>query len=174
MFNQGWYKKAKCIKSPNFNQRADKNDISLVVIHCISLPEGEYANCNVEKFFTNQLDCSLHPSFASLEGVEVSAHFYIKRDGEIVQFVSVDDRAWHAGVSEFQGRQGCNDFSVGIELQGTDKTAYTEQQYLSLNSLLKDLRKASPTLLNITGHEDIAPQRKTDPGKCFEWNKVIW
>lgn len=174
MFNQGWYKKSKCIKSQNVNQRANKNDISLVVIHCISLPKGQYDNCNVEKLFTNQLDCSLHPSFSSLKGIEVSAHLYIKRDGEIVQFVSVNDRAWHAGISKFQGRQGCNDFSVGIELQGTDKTVYTDQQYLSLNGLLKDLRKAYPRLVNITGHQNIAPQRKTDPGKCFEWTKIMW
>ncbi len=152
MFNQGWYTKAKNIKSENFNQRPKINDISLVVIHCISLPEGQYENNNVQKLFTNQLDCNLHPSFASLEGLQVSAHFYIKRDGEIVQFVSVDDRAWHAGISQFQGREGCNDFSVGIELQGTDKTVYTEQQYHSLNRLLKDLKESYPTLLNIIGH----------------------
>lgn len=172
MFEKGWYKKSQYIESPNFNQRPDKNDISLVVIHCISLPEGEYKNTNVEKLFTNTLDCNQHESFASLEGVEVSAHFYIKRDGEIVQFVSVDDRAWHAGVSEYKGRAGCNDFSIGIEIQGTDATGYTDQQYTSLNMLLSDLKKAYPSLIDITGHQDIAPGRKTDPGMCFDWQRV--
>lgn len=172
MFKKGWYKKSQHIKSPNFNHRPDKNDISLVVIHCISLPEGEYQNTNVEKLFTNTLDCNQHESFSSLEGVEVSAHFYIKRDGEIVQFVSVADRAWHAGVSEYQGRAGCNDFSVGIEMQGTDATEYTHQQYTSLNILLSDLKKAYPSLIDITGHQDIAPGRKADPGRCFEWSRI--
>ncbi|QIW10801.1 1,6-anhydro-N-acetylmuramyl-L-alanine amidase AmpD [Francisella sp. LA112445] len=172
MFNQGWYKKAKHIVSKNFNQRPSDLEINLVVIHCISLPEGEYLNDNVENLFRNKLDCESHKSFADLEGVEVSAHFYIKRTGEIIQFVSVDDRAWHAGVSSFQGRQGCNDFSIGIELQGTDKTAYEFEQYKSLNALLSDLKKSYTGLNAITGHQNIAPGRKTDPGKCFDWAKV--
>ncbi|AIT09387.1 N-acetyl-anhydromuranmyl-L-alanine amidase [Candidatus Francisella endociliophora] len=172
MFKQGWYKKAQHISSPNFNQRPDKNDISLAVIHCISLPEGKYQNTNVEDLFTNSLDCNQHDSFKSLEGVKVSAHFYIKRNGEIVQFVCVDDRAWHAGISKYNGRDGCNDFSIGIEMQGTDKTVYTDIQYESLNILLKDLKKSYSSLRNITGHENIAPGRKTDPGKCFEWEKL--
>lgn len=172
MFEQGWYKKAKHIKSPNFNRRPNSNDISLAVIHCISLPEGEYDNTNVEKLFTNNLDCQQHESFESLNGVEVSAHFYIKRNGEIIQFVSVDDRAWHAGVSEFNGRQGCNDFSIGIELQGTDNSVYNQQQYNSLNTLLRDLQQSYRELSDIAAHSDIAPNRKTDPGKYFDWKKV--
>ncbi|MBK2267342.1 1,6-anhydro-N-acetylmuramyl-L-alanine amidase AmpD [Francisella philomiragia] len=172
MFEQGWYKKAKHIKSPNFNQRPNDNDISLVVIHCISLPEGEYDNTNVEKLFTNKLDCQQHESFQSLNGVEVSAHFYIKRNGEIIQFVSADDRAWHAGVSEFNGRQGCNDFSIGIELQGTAQDSYKSEQYQVLNILLKDLKRAYPSVKDITGHQDIAPNRKTDPGTFFSWDMV--
>lgn len=172
MFEKGWYKKAIHIASPNFNSRPNVCDISLVVIHCISLPEGKYANMNVEDLFTNQLDCSQDISLYDLEGVKVSAHFYIKRDGEIIQFVSVDDKAWHAGVSEFEGKQGCNDFSVGIEMQGTDKSRYTDDQYNSLNILLKDLKREYLGIENITGHESIAPGRKTDPGKNFEWDRV--
>lgn len=172
MFEQGWYKKAKHIKSPNFNRRPNSNDISLVVIHCISLPEGEYDNTNVEKLFTNKLDCQQHESFESLNGVEVSAHFYIKRNGEIIQFVSINDRAWHAGISQFNGREGCNDFSIGIELQGTDNSVYNQKQYDSLNILLRDLQQSYPKLNDIVAHSDIAPNRKTDPGKYFDWKKV--
>ncbi|KFJ42203.1 1,6-anhydro-N-acetylmuramyl-L-alanine amidase AmpD [Francisella philomiragia] len=172
MFDKGWYKKAKHIKSPNFNQRPNINDISLVVIHCISLPEGKYDNTNVEKFFTNNLDCQQHTSFESLNGVEVSAHFYIKRDGEIIQFVSIENRAWHAGVSQFNGRESCNDFSIGIELQGTAQDSYKSEQYRVLNILLKDLKEAYPSVKDITGHQDIAPNRKTDPGTFFSWNMV--
>ncbi|WP_150467925.1 1,6-anhydro-N-acetylmuramyl-L-alanine amidase AmpD [Francisella sp. SYW-9] len=172
MFNQGWYRKAKHIVSKNFNQRPNNIEISLVVIHCISLPEGEYLNSNVESLFINKLDCNLHQSFVDLESVEVSAHFYIKRTGEIIQFVSVDDRAWHAGVSSFQGRKGCNDFSIGIELQGTDKTAYESEQYKSLNKLLTDLKDTYVEINAVTGHQNIAPRRKTDPGEYFDWDKV--
>ena len=143
-----------------------------MVIHCISLPEGKYDNQNVENLFQNNLNCNLHESFESLDGVKVSAHFYIKRSGEIVQFVSVNDIAWHAGVSKFNGRQGCNDFSVGIEMQGTDKTKYESSQYESLNTLLRELRKSYPSIKDLTGHQDIAPVRKTDPGVCFEWDRV--
>lgn len=172
MFKHGWYKKAKYIVSENFNKRPDNIEISLVVIHCISLPEGKYLNTNVEDLFLNKLKCDSHKSFTDLEGVKVSAHFYIKRTGEIVQFVSVDDRAWHAGVSSFQGRQGCNDFSIGIELQGTDKTEYEAEQYKSLNILLSDLKETYTSLKNVTGHQNIAPGRKTDPGEYFDWGKV--
>ena len=178
MFKDGWYLGCKHIQSDNYSERPKSDgascDISLIVMHCISLPEGEYDNHNVESFFQNKLDCSLNKSFESLEGVKVSAHFYIKRCGEIVQFVSVNDRAWHAGVSEYEGRQGCNDFSIGIEMQGTDKTKYESSQYESLNMLLGDLKENFLTIKDITGHEDIAPGRKTDPGKCFEWNRVSY
>ena len=172
MFKDGWYLNSKHIRSDNYNQRPKGCDIDLVVIHCISLPEGEYDNQNVENLFQNKLDCSLDESFGSLEGIKVSAHFYIKRCGEVVQFVSVDDRAWHAGVSEYKGREGCNDFSIGIELQGTDKTSYTDKQYDSLNELLKNLKASYLSIQDIIGHEDIAPGRKTDPGVGFDWKKV--
>ena len=174
MFKDGWYLNSKHICSDNYNQRPKDCDIDLVVIHCISLPEGKYDNQNVENFFQNKLDYSLDDSFESLEGVKVSAHFYVKRSGEVVQFVSVNDRAWHAGTSQYNGRKGCNDFSVGIELQGTDKTTYTDNQYASLNKLLKNLKASDSSIENITGHEDIAPARKTDPGVCFEWDKVVF
>ncbi|AXA33296.1 1,6-anhydro-N-acetylmuramyl-L-alanine amidase AmpD [Francisella adeliensis] len=172
MFKDGWYQKAKHIKSCNHNSRPTESGIDLVVIHCISLPEGDYENDNVEQFFQNRLDISIDDSLESLENVRVSAHFYIKRNGEVVQFVSVDDRAWHAGVSEYHSRQGCNDFSVGIEMQGTDKDFYQSEQYRSLNILLLDMKKNYPSIKNITGHEDIAPGRKTDPGVGFNWDRV--
>ncbi|MFT4694725.1 MAG: AmpD protein [Francisella sp.] len=174
MFKDGWYLGCKYIQSENYNQRSsnDDCDIDLVVIHCISLPEGAYDNQNVENLFQNKLECGLDKSFESLEDVKVSAHFYIKRYGEIIQFVSVNDRAWHAGISEYNGRKCCNDFSVGIEMQGTDKTNYESEQYNSLNKLLKDLRASYPRLQNIIGHEDIAPGRKTDPGIRFDWDKI--
>jgi AmpD protein len=176
MFKDGWYLGCKHIQSDNYNERPKSDgvscDISLVVIHCISLPEGEYNNQNVESLFQNKLDCSLDKGFKSLEGVKVSAHFYIKRSGEIVQFVSVNDRAWHAGLSSFKGRENCNDFSIGVEMQVTDKTNYELEQYNSLNTLLKELRKNYPSIKDIIGHQDIAPVRKTDPGVCFEWGRV--
>ena len=166
----GWYQKARILPSPNFNLRPTPDDISLLVIHCISLPEGEYDNDHVEAFFLNQLDVKQDASFLTLAGLHVSSHFYIKRDGEIIQFVAVKNRAWHAGVSCYQARENCNDFSIGIELQGTDKSAYDARQYQSLIALTKDLIVAYPKLKgNITGHEAIAPKRKTDPGIGFNW-----
>ncbi len=171
MFENGWYTDATHLRSPNFNQRPN-GEVSLAVIHCISLPEGEYNNSNVEDFFQNKLEISAHESFESVMNVMVSAHFYIKRSGKVVQFVSVDDRAWHAGKSEFEGREACNDFSVGIEMQGTDKDSYKEKQYQALNKLLAELKAAYPTLKNIAGHEEISPGRKTDPGMYFNWDEV--
>lgn len=172
MFKDGWYLASQQIKSNNYNQRPSDCSVDLVVIHCISLPEGQYDNQNVENFFQNKLNCSLDKSFESLQDVKVSAHFYIKRCGSILQFVSVNNRAWHAGSSEYKGKKGCNDFSVGIEMQGTDKDTYTARQYKSLNKLLADLRTSYRSIVNITGHENIAPKRKTDPGLYFEWDKV--
>ena len=174
MFKDGWHLNLKHIRSDNYNQRPRGCGIDLVVIHCISLPEGEYDNQNVENLFQNKLDCRLDESFKSLDGVKVSAHFYIKRCGEVVQFISIDDRAWHAGISEYKGRNRCNDFSIGIELQGTDKTSYTNRQYDSLNELLKDIKTSYLSIQDITGHEDIAPARKTDPGVGFDWKRVVF
>ena len=172
MLIDGWYTHATQIKSPNFSSRSNKMKISLVVMHCISLPEGVYDNSNIENLFTNSLNCNLDNTFQSLVGVEVSAHFCIKRNGEVIQFVSVDDKAWHAGVSSYNGVSSCNDFSIGIEMQGTDSSTYEELQYVSLNKLLLEIRKYCPKVCDIASHSDIAPGRKTDPGKCFDWTKV--
>lgn len=169
----GWLSSARRVLSPNFNQRPADTPVSLLVIHNISLPMGEYATPYIEQLFTNTLDCKAHPSFESLEGVTVSAHFLIKRCGEVVQFVSADDRAWHAGVSSFDGAENCNDYSVGIELEGCDIEAFTDNQYQTLLNVTHALLEYYPelTLNRITGHEHIAPGRKTDPGPYFDWER---
>ena len=166
-----WLAGASCQSSPNFNARPDPADISLLVIHNISLPAGEFATGYIDQLFCNTLDCHSHPSFESLRGVEVSAHFLIRRCGELVQFVALDQRAWHAGLSSFGGRDNCNDFSLGVELEGTDHQAYTEQQYQTLVQLTSELQERYPmiTAERIVGHCDIAPGRKTDPGAAFDW-----
>lgn len=166
---------ATLIRSPFYNQRPPDTIISLLVIHCISLPEGAYGTEHIQNLFTGHLDCSADTSFACLEGLEVSAHCVIRRDGEIEQYVSFDDRAWHAGVSSFKGVSGCNDFSIGIELEGTDCSAYTELQYQALVHLTKQIQLKYPgiTAERIVGHSDIAPERKTDPGSEFEWKKYL-
>jgi len=168
----GWYPGAAKKASPNFNQRPT-TEVSLLVIHNISLPLGEFANGYIAQLFCNEIDCSAHESFQSLQGVEVSAHFLIDRTGAITQFVSCDDRAWHAGLSSFAGRKNCNDFSIGIELEGTDFTPFNDDQYRSLIVLTKDIQQRYPTISTdrIVGHEDIAPGRKTDPGPCFDWDR---
>lgn len=173
--SRGWFNNARKVVSPNFNQRPDQEDISLLVIHNISLPPGQFGGDEIELFFSNRLDCSKHPYFAEIEGLEVSAHFLVRRCGEIVQFVACDDRAWHAGVSSFQGRENCNDFSIGVELEGCDDLRYTEEQYLALRELTKVLMEAYPKLNvdRICGHADIAPKRKTDPGEAFDWIKYL-
>lgn len=145
--------------------------ISLVVIHGISLPPGQFGGDDVERLFTNTLDAAAHPAYASIAGLKVSAHFLIRRDGELVQFVSCHDRAWHAGVSSWQGRERCNEFSIGIELEGTDTVAYTPAQYRQLAALLPALRARYP-LVAAVGHSDIAPGRKTDPGRAFDWARL--
>ncbi|WP_027856149.1 1,6-anhydro-N-acetylmuramyl-L-alanine amidase AmpD [Marinobacterium jannaschii] len=167
----GWVRGARCCESPNFNQRPLQGDISLLVIHNISLPPGQFAGDDVERFFCNQLDFDSHPFYQEIRGVEVSAHLFIRRDGELVQFVSLDNRAWHAGMSEFEGRDQCNDFSIGIELEGTDSQSYTDQQYQVLSVLTQAIQHAYPEISaeRITGHSDIAPGRKTDPGEAFDW-----
>ncbi len=156
--------------SDNQNNRPT-NEISLVVIHNISLPPGEFNNNYIEQFFTNQLDPNAHPYFQTIKDMQVSAHLLVKRDGSIVQFVPFNKRAWHAGESNFNGKDNCNDFSIGIELEGSDNTAYEEVQYQSLNKILKILKSSYP-IKDIVGHSDIAPGRKTDPGQSFEWEKI--
>lgn len=155
------------------------DEISLLVIHNISLPpaqkEQDFANNNVEDFFTGKLDWNGHPYFKTIEGVRVSAHLYIKRDGQLIQFVPLNKRAWHAGVSEFEGRTKCNDFSIGIEMQGTDDMPFTDLQYQTLIKAINQIQAIYPAITKhrIVGHSDIAPGRKTDPGPCFDWNRLI-
>ncbi len=165
----GWVSRAWHCPSPNFDLRSRSGSPpTLVVIHSISLPPGQFGGRAVEDLFTNRLDPSAHPSFESLRDLRVSTHFLIRREGTLTQFVSTDARAWHAGVSQWAGRQGCNDFSIGIELEGTDHTPFTETQYGTLGALLEGLCARYP-IRAITGHCDVAPGRKTDPGPCFDW-----
>ena len=163
-------KGAEQIDSPNFNERPTE-EISLLVIHNISLPPGEFDSRCVEQFFCNQLDPGQHPYFEEIKDLEVSSHLLIERTGRVVQFVPFDKRAWHAGASTFDGRENCNDFSIGIELEGTDYQPFTEIQYQRLASISQSLMLSYPeiTLNRITGHSDIAPGRKTDPGPLFDW-----
>ena len=162
------------INSPNCDTRPDEQDISLIVIHGISLPPGEYGGPWIEQLFTNRLETEAHPYFRDIAGLRVSAHVLIRRDGEMIQFVPFHQRAWHAGVSSYCGREACNDFSIGIELEGQNDEAYTEKQYISLRALIAVLQQHYPAIKNdaIVGHSDIAPGRKTDPGKAFEWQRL--
>ena len=164
----GWAADAVRRPSPNFDARAEGTPVSLLVIHNISLPPGQFGGPYIEDLFCNRLDCDAHPYFDQLRTLRVSAHFLIRRDGEVMQFVSAGDRAWHAGVSSFCGRERCNDFSIGIELEGTDFEAFDPRQYESLASLTLALCLRYP-LTDVAGHEHIAPGRKTDPGPCFDW-----
>jgi len=156
--------------SANHNERPT-NDISLVVIHNISLPPGEFNNHYIEQFFTNQLDIDSHPYFKNIQDLKVSAHLLIKRDGSIVQFVPFDKRAWHAGISSFNGQDNCNDFSIGIELEGTDNRNYEAVQYQSLKETLRLLKNHYP-IQDVVGHSDISPGRKSDPGDAFNWDEL--
>jgi len=170
--DSGWVSAARRCESPHFNLRP-KDEVSLLVIHNISLPAGHFGAPYIDQLFQGCLDLKADVSFAKLAGLEVSAHFLICRDGEVVQYVSCDRRAWHAGVSSFQGRPNCNDFSIGIELEGTDSQTYTESQYQKLAELTLALFDAYPKLNrnSIVGHSDIAPGRKTDPGTGFDWHR---
>lgn len=162
---------ARWCPSPNFGPRPDGAGISLLVVHNISLPPGEFGGGEIEQFFCNRLDPTAHPYFRTIAGLKVSAHALIDRDGEVTQFVSLLDRAWHAGRSCFEGEPECNDFSIGIELEGTDEVPYTEAQYVTLVRLTRQIMQAWPAVTpeRVTGHCDIAPGRKTDPGPAFDW-----
>ena len=164
----GWCLAAQCHPSPNFDARPDGCAIELLVIHNISLPAGQFGGPYIADLFANQLDLHAHPSFASLQGVRVSAHFLIRRDGSLLQFVSTEQRAWHAGLSTFEGRDRCNDFSIGIELEGCDSLPYEIPQYQILVNLTLCLQERYG-LRAVCGHQDIAPGRKTDPGPHFDW-----
>ena len=171
---QHWLTNVKRIASPNYDERPDPADISLVVVHCISLPQGEFDNPHIDELFCNKLNPDDHPYFKEIFQLTVSAHLLIKRDGSCVQYVPFDKRAWHAGKSNYQGRERCNDFSIGIELEGTESTPYTEAQYIQLKEVIAALLKSYPKLSKnqITGHSDIAPGRKTDPGASFDWKRL--
>ena len=164
----GWCSTLPRAACDNFDARPADTDISLLVIHNISLPPGEFGGGYIEALFANTLDCDAHPYFGQLRGLRVSAHFLIRRDGSAVQFVSTLDRAWHAGASEFGGRQRCNDFSIGIELEGSDVENFCDAQYETLAVLTQALAARHP-LRDVTGHQHIAPERKTDPGPFFDW-----
>lgn len=166
----GFVAQAKQIASPNFDMRP-ADEISLIVIHNISLPPNQYGGNGIIELFTNCLNPDEHPYYAQIYTQKVSAHFLIRRDGELIQFVSCLHRAWHAGLSNWQGRERCNDFSIGVELEGSDFEAFEEAQYVTLNALLDCLKKSYP-IQAITGHSNIAPNRKTDPGPFFEWAKI--
>ena len=162
----------RIVDSPNQDERPEGAEISLIVLHSISLPPGEYGGDAIERLFTNRLDPSAHPYFETVAHLRVSSHFLVRRDGALVCFVPVERRAWHAGASTWRGRSRCNDFSVGIELEGADEAPFEDAQYAALALLLADLRHKLP-LRAIAGHSEIAPGRKTDPGPRFDWDRLL-
>jgi AmpD protein len=162
---------AKFISSPNLDVRPSPDDISLIVIHNISLPPNQYGGNGVIELFTNRLNPDEHPYYAEIAHLKVSSHFFIRRDGELIQFASCNDRAWHAGASHWQGRERCNDFSIGVELEGSDFEAFEPIQYETLKTLIASIKARYP-IQAITGHSDIAPGRKTDPGAYFDWSHI--
>lgn len=168
LWDGGWYRLANRIPSPNFGPRPELAHIDLVVLHSISLPPGIYGGPEVAQLFTNQLDWAAHPYFQSIKGLQVSAHFFVQRHGELWQFVSCDDRAWHAGVSFYRGRPNCNDDSIGIELEGLEGDFFEPAQYDTLKSLTGAIA-GRYTINHIAGHEHIAPGRKQDPGPGLDW-----
>lgn len=167
----GMLQGARYIASPNCDERPQGTSIELIVIHNISLPPREFGGNGVMELFTNSLDPQAHPYYQGIYRQQVSAHFFIRRDGELIQFVPCSKRAWHAGVSKWHDRERCNDFSIGIELEGSDFEPFTDMQYQVLNQLLTALKTTYP-ILGVTGHSDIAPGRKTDPGPFFDWKRV--
>jgi AmpD protein len=170
----GWIEGVRRVVSPNFDDRPAGAELDLIVVHGISLPPGEFGSGWIDRFFLNDLPGDFHPFFATICNVTVSSHVLIARDGAVTQYVSFDRRAWHAGKSEYCGRNACNDFSVGIELEGIDELPYAQPQYRVLAELIVALRRAYPSLRRaaIVGHSDIAPGRKTDPGPGFDWDEL--
>ena len=167
-WQDGWWSSAQRLDSPNFGERPSQSQIDLLVIHSISLPPGVYGGPEIEALFTNQLDWDAHPYFAQIRDMQVSSHFVIRRDGSLMQFVSCEKRAWHAGVSHYRGRDNCNDDSIGIELEGLEGELFASAQYDTLSVLCTELVNHYP-IAHIAGHEDIAPGRKLDPGAGFDW-----
>jgi len=171
--NAGWFQQLRKLASPNFDPRPAGTIVDTIVIHGISLPPAEFGSDHIDDLFLNRLRTERHPYFATIEGLQVSAHFLVNRCGRITQYVSIDDRAWHAGASFFCGRTGVNDFSIGIELEGTDEENYELDQYRALAALVCELMAHRPALSieRLCGHSDIAAGRKTDPGPSFEWQR---
>lgn len=167
-----WLQGARAVPSPNFGERPDGALIDLIVLHSISLPPGVYGGPEVEQLFTNRLDWTAHPYFQQIGRLEVSAHFFVRRTGELMQFVGTDRRAWHAGVSCWRGRTQCNDDSVGIELEGLEGSLFEDAQYRTLVWLCQQLQERYP-IVHVAGHEHIAPGRKQDPGPGFDWRRLI-
>jgi AmpD protein len=167
----GWLRHARRCPSPNFNERPSGTATCLALVHSISLPPGEYGGDGIERLFTNRLDWDAHPYFQTIRGLTVSAHFLVRRDGELVQFVSCDARAWHAGASVWRDRPGCNDYSIGIELEGLEGEAFDPPQYEVLADLISDLGTRYP-IEGVAGHEHVAPGRKCDPGPGFDWARL--
>lgn len=170
-WRDGWFSAARRCESPNAGPRPPGGVVDLVVVHSISLPPGVYGGDEVEALFTNRLDWDAHPYFRQIRGATVSAHFLVRRDGELVQFVSCADRAWHAGVSSWRGRPGCNDYSVGIELEGLEGDTFETPQYVALAGLIDALARHYP-IAGVAGHEHVAPGRKHDPGAGFDWARL--
>ena len=170
----GWLQTVEVIESPNYDARPDKSNIKLIVIHGISLPPAEFGGGYIQDLFCNQLDPNKHEYFVSICHLKVSSHCLIERDGNLIQFVSFLKRAWHAGVSSWLGEPECNNYSIGIELEGTDDLSYTDNQYHQLNQLVQCLRLQYPMIKTdaLCGHSDIAPDRKTDPGSAFDWPRL--
>ncbi len=166
-----WLPDARRVPSPNFDERPENESIRLIVIHAISLPPREFGGPEIIQLFTNCLDPEAHPYFREIRDLRVSAHFLVRRDGELIQFVPCSGRAWHAGISSWIGRESCNNFSLGIELEGCDELPFEDVQYLALNRLLANLRRRF-SIEAVVGHSDIAPGRKTDPGPRFDWHRV--
>ncbi|MEN8802016.1 MAG: 1,6-anhydro-N-acetylmuramyl-L-alanine amidase AmpD [Thiogranum sp.] len=169
-----WLSDARRVLSPNYDDRPEGCNISLIVVHGISLPPGEYGGTWIDDFFTNRLDADAHPYFATIKDFRVSSHLLIRRDGELVQYVPFTGRAWHAGKSCYRSRHACNDFAIGIELEGQDEEPYEEIQYRRLAEIIKLLRGRYPAIgeRDVVGHSDVAPGRKTDPGPAFDWSRV--
>jgi AmpD protein len=171
LWQDGWYRFARRLPSPNHGPRPAGAQVDLIVVHSISLPPGEYGGDQVQQLFTNTLDWNAHPYFKGIEGLTVSSHFYIRRGGELWQFVSGDERAWHAGASTYRGRADCNDDSIGIELEGLEGDRFEPAQYEALSALCAALAQRYP-VQHVAGHEHIAPGRKRDPGAGFDWRRL--
>jgi AmpD protein len=168
----GWLSAARACPSPNFGPRPTGTVVDLVVLHSISLPPGQYGGDAIERLFTNRLDWDAHPYYGEIRGLQVSAHFVVRRDGELLQFVSCEQRAWHAGRSSWRGRENCNDYSIGIELEGLEGEHFEGPQYEAVAALLRQLAQRYP-LHNVAGHEHVAPGRKLDPGPGFDWQRLM-